>query len=248
MQLKVITTDQVYRFNQQGQLIDAITEPYVRVDTATKEDLIGLYDSLVEHIALAFTYAGSQITGLAANYVDSIQDFLLVKDAWWLKDLEDPSSDLEIKSPEATGCNCGKSEGCCGLGNGDCSGGKCAEETVAVPPLDIPEEAPPLTGFIANEAQRSLLKDLQEAAARLRLIKPVAGDVFKVQMQKQVQAVYYFGTEDPAQAYSQAEANVSRLKQDAMTMGVPANVVEMNMTEVAVPDLDEGDDENENED
>ena len=97
MQVKVNTGEKVYRFNQKGQLIDTITEPYVSVDTRTREDLEALYDSLHEHIATAFTYEGNSITGLAAEYVNAIQNFLLVEGAWYLSDLEDPSTDLEIK-------------------------------------------------------------------------------------------------------------------------------------------------------
>jgi len=79
MQVKVNTGEKVYRFNQKGQLIDTITEPYVSVDTRTREDLEALYDSLHEHIATAFTYEGNSITGLAAEYVNAIQNFLLVE-------------------------------------------------------------------------------------------------------------------------------------------------------------------------
>ena len=74
MQVKVNTGEKVYRFNQKGQLIDTITEPYVSVDTRTREDLEALYDSLHEHIATAFTYEGNCITGLAAEYVNTGAD------------------------------------------------------------------------------------------------------------------------------------------------------------------------------
>ena len=79
MQVKVNTGEKVYRFNQKGQLIDTITEPYVLVDARTREDIEALYDSLHEHIATAFTYEGNSISGLAAEHVNAVQNFLLVK-------------------------------------------------------------------------------------------------------------------------------------------------------------------------
>ena len=97
MQVKVNTGEKVYRFNQKGRLIDTITEPYVSVDTRTREDLEALYDSLHEHIATALPTRGTPSQGLAAEYVNAIQNFLLVEGAWYFSDLEDPSSDLEIK-------------------------------------------------------------------------------------------------------------------------------------------------------
>ena len=102
MQVKVNTGEKVYRFNQRGQLIDTITEPYVSVDTRTLEDLEALYDSFTSGIATRLPRGELHHRPSRSGHANAIQNFLLVEGAWYLHDLEDPSTDLEIKS-EAEG-------------------------------------------------------------------------------------------------------------------------------------------------
>ncbi len=221
MQVKVNTGEKVYRFNQKGQLIDTITEPYVSVDTRTREDLEALYDSLHEHIATAFTYEGNSITGLAAEYVNAIQNFLLVEGAWYLNDLEDPSTDLEIK---------GGAEGDNPLQ---------AETTSPVATAAGADDEPQFSGFVPDTNQRALLKELQETAEKLRRITPDPADKWNAQLQRQIHSMYYFGVDDVAQACAAATAKIQQLKQAAKASGVPENVIELNMTPVEIAEIED---------
>jgi hypothetical protein len=223
MQVKVNTGEKVYRFNQRGQLIDTITEPYVSVDTRTREDLEALYDSLHEHIATAFTYEGNSITGLAAEYVNAIQNFLLVEGAWYLNDLEDPSTDLEIKS---------EAEGDRPLH---------AETTSDVAPATkaAAGDEPQFSEFVPDTNQRTLLKELQETAEKLRRITPDPADKWNAQLQRQIHSMYYFGVDDVAQACATATVKIQQLKQAAKASGVPENVIELNMTPVEIAEIED---------
>ena len=225
MQVKVNTGEKVYRFNQKGQLIDTITEPYVSVDTRTREDLEALYDSLHEHIATAFTYEGNSITGLAAEYVNAIQNFLLVEGAWYLSDLEDPSTDLEIK--------------------GGAEGDNPLQAETASPVAPAPgaaagaDDEPQFSGFVPDTNQRALLKELQETAEKLRRITPDPADKWNAQLQRQIHSMYYFGVDDVAQACAAATAKIQQLKQAAKASGVPENVIELNMTPVEIAEIED---------
>ena len=225
MQVKVNTGEKVYRFNQKGQLIDTITEPYVSVDTRTREDLEALYDSLHEHIATAFTYEGNSITGLAAEYVNAIQNFLLVEGAWYLNDLEDPSTDLEIK------------------GGADGDNPRQAETASPVVPAAGADDEPQFSGFVPDTNQRALLKELQETAEKLRRITPDPADKWNAQLQRQIHSMYYFGVDDVAQACAAATAKIQQLKQAAKASGVPENVIELNMTPVEIAEIEDAGEE-----
>ena len=225
MQVKVNTGEKVYRFNQKGQLIDTITEPYVSVDTRTREDLEALYDSLHEHIATAFTYEGNSITGLAAEYVNAIQNFLLVEGAWYLNDLEDPSTDLEIKGG-AEGDNPLQAE-------------TTSPVTPAAGAAAGADDGPQFSGFVPDTNQRALLKELQETAEKLRRITPDPADKWNAQLQRQIHSMYYFGVDDVAQACAAATAKIQQLKQAAKASGVPENVIELNMTPVEIAEIED---------
>jgi hypothetical protein len=229
MQVKVNTGEKVYRFNQKGQLIDTITEPYVLVDARTREDIEALYDSLHEHIATAFTYEGNSISGLAAEHVNAVQNFLLVEGAWYLNDLEDPSTDLEIKNEK----------------EGDGTPQDKATSAVA-PTAETPAEAdaePQLSGFVPDANQRTLLKELQETAEKLRRITPEPGEKWNAQLQRQINSMYYFGVDDVAQACAAAETKIQQLKQAAKASGVPENVIELNTTPVNIAEIEDGTEE-----
>jgi hypothetical protein len=75
MQLKIVTHGGTFRYNQSGQPISEITEPFVLVEVYTKEDVVALYDQGQEHLANAFTYQDDQITGVSADAGDHIQNF-----------------------------------------------------------------------------------------------------------------------------------------------------------------------------
>jgi hypothetical protein len=228
MQVKVITSDNVYRFNQKGQPIEAISEPYVRVDAAAREDLEALYDPLHDHISTAFTYDGNRITGLSADHVNAIQNFLLVEGAWYLNDLEDPSTDVAANGAPESKAEC--------PGNGACA----SPAPAATPDPALAADKAQFSGFVPDDAQRTLLKELQETAEKLRRITPDSADKWNNQLQRQLNAVLYFGTDDVANACAEAKAKIEKLKQDAKTSGVPESVIEINMTPVEIPDGDNG--------
>ena len=97
MQLKIVTHGGTFRYNQSGQPITEITEPFVLVEVYTKEDVVALYDQGQEHLANAFTYQDEQITGMSADAGDHIQNFFLAEGAWYLQELN--SADKDAKTP-----------------------------------------------------------------------------------------------------------------------------------------------------
>ena len=228
MQVKVISSDAVYRFNQKGQPIESISEPYVRVDAATREDLEALYDPLRDHISTAFTYDGSRISGLSADHVNAIQNFFLVEGAWYLNDLEDPSTDAAASNAPENKAECPGTSGGASTGPAPDPGSAPAEEEVR------------FSGFVPDDAQRTLLKELQETAEKLRRITPDPADKWNDQLQRQLNAVLYFGTDDVASACAQAKAKIEKLNQDAKTSGVPENVIEINMAPAETPEGENG--------
>ena len=84
MQLKIVTNNGTFRFNQTGQAITEITEPFVLVEVYVKEDVVALYDQGEDHLANAFTYEGDRITGMSKDAADHIQNFFLAEGAWYL--------------------------------------------------------------------------------------------------------------------------------------------------------------------
>lgn len=212
MQLKIITGNGTFRFNQRGEQITALTEPYVKVEVDNKEDVEALYDALCEHLSLAFTYgSGDSITGLSPQAQDSIQNFLLVENAWYLRDLEDPSTDVpfaeKIKSPPPV------------------------HRPVASPvEAETVEETPVFSGFIPDQTQRGILKDIQETAERLRRITPDPADKWNVQLQRQLNAVLFFGVDNVTQACEAGQAKLKDLRQAALKAGIPEGTIDINVT------------------
>ena len=97
MQLKIVTHGGTFRYNQSGQPLAEITEPFVLVEVYTREDVVALYDQGREHLANAFTYQDDQITGISADAGDHIQNFFLAEGAWYLQELN--PADRDIKNP-----------------------------------------------------------------------------------------------------------------------------------------------------
>ena len=93
MQLKIVTNNATFRFNQTGQAITEITEPFVLVEVYAKEDVVALYDQGEDHLANAFTYEGDRITGMSKDAADHIQNFFLAEGAWYLQELNAPEKD-----------------------------------------------------------------------------------------------------------------------------------------------------------
>src|ERR1017187_4958688 len=90
MQLKIVTNNSTFLFNQTGQAITEITEPFVLVEVYAKEDVVALYDQGEDHLANAFTYEGDRIAGMRKDAADHIQNFFLAEGAWYLQELNAP--------------------------------------------------------------------------------------------------------------------------------------------------------------
>jgi len=227
-QVKVNTATGAYRFNQKGQLIETITAPFVNVDASTREDLEALYDPLHEHISTAFTYEGSKVTGLSADYVNAIQNFLLVDNAWYLTDLEDPSKDIKEGQPAAT-CSCEDGCRCPETANG-------APESAGTPPAEAQQaENDQLAAFIPDDAQRGILTELEETAKRLQRITPDSADKWNTTLQRQLHAVMFFSTDNFNDACAEARARIEKLKAAAQAAGIPEVVIDLNATAVNNP-------------
>ena len=227
-QVKVNTATGAYRFNQKGQLIETITAPFVNVDASTREDLEALYDPLHEHISTAFTYEGSKVTGLSADYVNAIQNFLLVDNAWYLTDLEDPSKDIKEGQPAAT-CSCEDGCRCPETANG-------APESAGTPPAEAQQaENDQLAAFIPDDAQRGILTELEETAKRLQRITPDSADKWDTTLQRQLHAVMFFSTDNVNDACAEARARIEKLKAAAQAAGIPEVVIDLNATAVNNP-------------
>src|SRR5208282_4106773 len=227
-QVKVNTATGAYRFNQKGQLIETITAPFVNVDASTREDLEALYDPLHEHISTAFTYEGSKVTGLSADYVNAIQNFLLMDNAWYLTDLEDPSKDIKEGQPAAT-CSCEDGRRCPETANG-------APESAGTPPAEAQQaENDQLAAFIPDDAQRGILTELEETAKRLQRITPDSADKWNTTLQRQLHAVMFFSTDNVNDACAEARARIEKLKAAAKAAGIPEVVIDLNATAVNNP-------------
>jgi len=227
-QVKVNTATGAYRFNQKGQLIETITAPFVNVDASTREDLEALYDPLHEHISTAFTYEGSKVTGLSADYVNAIQNFLLVDNAWYLTDLEDPSKDIKEGQHAAT-CSCEDGCRCPETANG-------APESAGTPPAEAQQaENDQLAAFIPDDAQRGILTELEETAKRLQRITPDSADKWNTTLQRQLHAVMFFSTDNVNDACAEARARIEKLKAAAQAAGIPEVVIDLNATAVNNP-------------
>jgi hypothetical protein len=227
-QVKVNTAIGAYRFNQKGQPIETITAPFVNVDAGNREGLEALYDPLHEHISTAFTYEGSRITGLSADYVNAIQNFLLVENAWYLTDLEDPSKDIKEDQPAAT-CSCEDGCHCPDAANG-------APESNGTPTAEAEKaETEQIAAFIPDDAQRGIRMELEETAKRLQRITPDAADKWNTTLQRQLHAVMFFSTDNVNDACAQAKARIEKLKAAAKAAGIPDVVIDLNATAVNNP-------------
>ncbi len=151
MQLKIVTNNGTFRFNQTGQAITEITEPFVLVEVYVKEDVVALYDQGEDHLANAFTYEGDRITGMSKDAADHIQNFFLAEGAWYLQELNAPEKDsgasAQMTEPGTQAATpAPKANGTAGAG----------DLGIFVPTLD----------------QRQLLRDIQVTAEALRHIEP----------------------------------------------------------------------------
>ena len=226
MQVKVNTGEKVYRFNQKGQLINTVTGTLrIRQHADPRRPRGALRLSARAHRHRIYLREGNCITGLAAEYVNAIQNFLLVEGAWYFSDLEDPSTDLEIKGG-AEGDNPRQAE----------TASPVAPAAGAAAGAD---DEPQFSGFVPDTNQRALLKELQETAEKLRRITPDPADKWNAQLQRQIHSMYYFGVDNVARACAAATAKIQQLKQAAKASGVPENVIELNMTPVEIAKIED---------
>ncbi len=218
MQLKIVTGSGIFRFNQAGQPIPDITEPFVLVEVYAKEDVVALYDQGAEHLANAFTYDGNRITGMSADAAEHIQSFFLAEGAWYLQELNSPEKD----------------------------GGTSAQAAATEIQAGMP--APGANGqtgtndpgfFVPTLEQRQLLRDIQVTAEALRHIEPDPTAGWDRQVQKLLLSQQVFGIGDPEKAYSEGKASLERLIGQARSAGIPANVVDSNVAQGDVPEMEE---------
>ena len=221
MQLKIVTHGGTFRYNQSGQPVAEITEPFVLVEVYTREDVVALYDQGQEHLANAFTYQDDQITGVSEDAGDHIQNFFLAEGAWYLQELN--SADKDIKTPEVS---------------------SAPPDTQATPsaPCTHSATAPNGSGiFVPTAEQRQILRDIQVTAEALRHIQPDPTAGWDRQVQKLLLSQQVFGIGDPEKACVEGKAKLERLVSDAKASGVPAEVVASNVAQGDVPEMEEED-------
>jgi len=236
MQLKIITRNEVFRFNQNGQPVAEITEPYVNVEVYTREDVLALYDQNEEHLVHAFKYNDDEIAGLSDQATDSIQNFFLAEGAWYLQALNQPEDDR--KRPADIGTN----------------DKQAANITAAsIPPDNAVPSTPVNLGtsvFVPTEQQRNLLREIQVTVKALSIIKPDPAAAWDRQVQKLLLSQQLFGIDDPERASKEAEAKLTQLVAQAKAAAVPENILEANMEpadDALAEDEDEGEPEGEDE-
>jgi hypothetical protein len=237
MQLKIVTNNGVYRFDQRGQAIQTITEPYVHADLFTRLDVTALYDQNEEHLVHAFLYEGDKIVGISKDAVDAIQNFFLAEGAWYLQELCPPTQDQNPEAPvsesneqPAHRCQCSPT-GCPNNGNGcACQSGSTIAETSSL--------------FVPDQAQFAILREIQLMAEVVRQIRPeeVSWDR---ELQKRLLSMQHCGTDDFEKAYPEAEARLKQLKEKAKAAGIPERTIELNTTAVEIPTGDIEDEEGE---
>ena len=216
MQLKIVTHGGTFRYNQSGQPLAEITEPFVLVEVYTREDVVALYDQGREHLANAFTYQDDQITGISADAGDHIQNFFLAEGAWYLQELN--PADKDIKNPTVSDTQ----SACVAQAPG---GG--------TPPSNTP-------GILVPTAeQRQVLRDIQVTAEALRHIQPDPTAGWDRQVQKLLLSQQVFGIGDPEKACVEGKAKLEQLVAQAKGSGVPANVVESNLAQGDMPEMEE---------
>lgn len=223
MQLKIVTHGGIFRYNQSGQAVTEITEPFVLVEVYTKEDVVALYDQGQEHLANAFTYQDDQISGMSADAGDHIQNFFLAEGAWYLQELN--SADKDAKAPQVTSTSA------------DTQSSLAAPSGDGTPP-------PSSSGlFVPTAEQRQILRDVQVIAEALRRIQPDPTAGWDRQVQKLLLSQQVFGIGDPEKACVEGKAKLDQLVAHAKASGVPANVVESNLAQGDVPEMEEEDEE-----
>lgn len=216
MQLKIVTHGGTFRYNQSGQPLAEITEPFVLVEVYTREDVVALYDQGREHLANAFTYQDDQITGISADAGDHIQNFFLAEGAWYLQELN--PADKDIKNPTVN-------------------------DTQSACPAQDPGGVTPASNspgiFVPTAEQRQVLRDIQVTAEALRHIQPDPTAGWDRQVQKLLLSQQVFGIGDPEKACVEGKAKLEQLVAQAKASGVPANVVESNLAQGDVPEMEE---------
>ncbi|MBK7091764.1 MAG: hypothetical protein IPH59_08595 [bacterium] len=216
MQLKIVTHGGTFRYNQSGQPLAEITEPFVLVEVYTREDVVALYDQGREHLANAFTYQDDQITGISADVGDHIQNFFLAEGAWYLQELN--PADKDIKNPTVN-----NTQSAC-----------LAQDPGGVTPAS---NNPGI--FAPTAEQRQVLRDIQVTAEALRHIQPDPTAGWDRQVQKLLLSQQVFGIGDPEKACVEGKAKLEQLVAQAKASGVPANVVESNLAQGDVPEMEE---------
>lgn len=218
MQLKIVTNNATFRFNQAGQPLTEITEPFVLVEVYAKDDVVALYDQGEDHLANAFTYEGDRITGMSADAADHIQNFFLAEGAWYLQELnapeKDPAAPAQAMEPGTQATTLAPN----------------AKGTTAVGDLGI---------FVPTAGQRQLLRDIQVTAEALRHIEPDPSAGWDRQVQKLLLSQQVFGIGDPERAFAEGKVRLERLIGQAKSSGIPANVVESNVAQGEVPEIEE---------
>lgn len=219
MQLKIVTHGGTFRYNQSGQPLAEITEPFVLVEVYTREDVVALYDQGREHLANAFTYQDDQITGISADAGDHIQNFFLAEGAWYLQELNPADKDLKTSSVPST-----------------------AAGTQSSCPTPSANGATPSNGsgiFVPTADQRQVLRDIQVTAEALRHIEPDPTAGWDRQVQKLLLSQQVFGIGDPEKAYAEGKTRLERLVAQAKASGVPEVVVASNVAQGDVPEMEE---------
>lgn len=219
MQLKIVTHNGTFRYNQSGQTVPEITEPFVLVEVYTKEDVVGLYDQGQEHLANAFIYQNDQITGMSEDAGNHIQNFFLAEGAWYLQELNPADKDIKTSNVPST-----------------------ATDTQSLCPAPSADGATPANGsgiFVPTAQQRQMLRDIQLTAEALRHIEPDPTAGWDRQVQKLLLSQQVFGIGDPEKACVEGKAKLEQLVAQAKASGVPADVVASNVAQGDVPEMEE---------
>jgi hypothetical protein len=219
MQLKIVTHGGTFRYNQSGQAITEISEPFVLVEVYTKEDVVALYDQGQEHLANAFTYQDDQITGMSADAGDHIQNFFLAEGAWYLQELNSADKDAKTSDVPST---IAANQSSCPAPSADCA---------------MPANTSGI--FVPTAEQRQVLRDIQVTAEALRRIEPDPTAGWDRQVQKLLLSQQVFGIGDPEKAYVEGKAKLDQLLAQAKASGVPSEVVTSNVAQGDVPEIEE---------
>ncbi len=223
MQLKIVTHGGTFRYNQSGQPVAGITEPFVLVEVYTKEDVVALYDQGQEHLVNAFTYQDDQITGMSADAGDHIQNFFLAEGAWYLQELN--PADKDAKAPNVPAAN-------------------ADTQSPTSTPSEIDATSPNSSGlFVPTAEQRQALRDIQITAEALRRIEPDPAASWDRQVQKLLLSQQVFGIGDPDKAHAEGKVKLEQLIAQAKASGVPAEVVATNVAQGDVPETEEVEEE-----